>query len=759
MSSATETSRVLAACLARCGTDQAALLAGIDDVVGLRPDDLVLAVGSLVEGLGNDKSDLDLILVPGEGDTDRAEDELCWAVGHSMVDLRILHRTGVDSLTGRLRDWARLPWNLVELAPFDDSERLLLHRLLEGLVVHPADPGPTPWPWRPDRASVARLKLQVARHLARTVQVDLVGYRGQGDDSTCVLAAQDLLGHAVDGLLAAHHLTNPNPKWRSRLLARLPDDWDRPLWTRSTGLPADRVFWNLHRAPARPEPRSAADHATRCVAFARAVFAWAEHHLIGSPALARVPLVPVRDDDRVTGAVLPALEFDVDFFFSDQGIAVARLNEFAASLHLSEQEFAHLLLCDGRTTVAAAQAAVGQGDGEAAPGVESLVQRITDRGLVLLTPARPAEPDTSPSEDAAIGAVERLNEVLTGIGYGEFLTCFAPSVLDPRAWRAARDYAPPGLRAVVDLLLLGRGVHPDALPPDLAESVAGLTAAGVLVERRDGCVDTDGLAVLLVAGSWLICHRPQPDPLCYLGDDSLALLSRLTPQGTRACLDLCAGPGLHALHCARFAPEVTAVELDPRVAQVTRLNAALNGLTDRVEVLSGDLYQPVAGRRFDLVVANPPTLPYPVADLPAPHVGHGGEDGLLLTSRVLAGLPDALTDRGRAQLVGMTLTDGGPGRFGDWLSATAREHDLDIRCTVVSHSPLTTGTESCERLIAAVAAATHTELDRVRESYARLAEGQHASHVSAYFLQVSTGSGEVALADVSPAGRGGTWFV
>lgn len=49
--------------------------------------------------------------------------------------------------------------------------------------------------------------------------------------------------------------------------------------------------------------------------------------------------------------------------------------------------------------------------------------------------------------------------------------------------------------------------------------------------------------VLLICSNWLLCHRPQPDPLFYIGDDSLALLSRLTPRGKRTALDLCAGPG------------------------------------------------------------------------------------------------------------------------------------------------------------------------------------------------------------------------
>lgn len=763
-SGTTRAGDALSTCLARCGTDRASLVASIDEAVGLRPGDLVLAVGSVVEGLANDKSDLDLLLVAGD-DAGHAETELCWAVGRSMVDLRILHPATVEALTGKLRDWARLPWSLVELAPFSDDERLLLHRLREGLVVHPLDPAAEPW--RPDRSELARLKLQVARHQARTIQVDLVGYRAEGDYATFVLAAQDLLGHGVDGLLAGHHLTNPNPKWRSRLLARLPLDWERPLWLRPTGVRADRAFWDLHRAPALPEPESAVAHAVRCAAFARAVFAWAEQRLLGTSD--GVPRAPLWNGGRAsaTDPVLPGIEFDVDFLRSDSGVAVARLNEFGASLRLSEREFALLLLCDGRTSVAEAEAvvngtlgngtlgngALGNGavvNGKAGNGSAPLdgteaVGRLLHGGLVLHTP------------QAVTGAVERLGEELARSGYGEFLTCFEPFVLDPSAWRVARPHVPPALGPVVDLFLLGQSVNPSELPPRLADLVPGLTAAGLLAER-DGRVATADLVVLLVCGSWVVCHPPRADPLFYLGDDSLALLSRLTPAGARNCLDLCAGPGLHAVHCARFAPEVTAVELDPRVARIARLNARLNAVADRVEVLPGDLYDPVAGRRFDLVVANPPTLPCP-ADLPGPRIGHGGEDGLRVTSRVLAGLPDALTDRGRAHLAGMALTDGTAGPLVDRLAVIAREHDLALRCTVISHARLAEGAAVFERLVPAVAAIADAAPDRVRESYARLLERRRLSHLSTYFLQVSRGSGAVEQADVSRPGRPGLWHI
>ncbi len=383
MSASTDSAAtLLEECLARCGTDQSTLLDSVRGSVDLHVDDRLLVVGSCAEGLGNSKSDLDLLLVAGDG---RDEIERGWALGRGMVDLRVIRTATVEDLTSRVREWVGRSWNLLELAPFSYDERLLLHRLLEGHELHPGLPELAADQWRPGRTSLAKLKLQVARHMARTIQVDMVGYRDGLDYASLVFAAQDLLGHSIDGLLAGHYITNPNPKWRSRLLDRLPPDWERPLKIRPTGLRPGRVLWDLHRAPAAPERESAVSHALRCVTFARAVFAWAEPRLIGNADVESLSWGRVRQDDRPPGQPLPGLEFDVDFFLSRDGIAVGRLNEFGPSLRLSDREFALLLLCDGQTSAVEAETIINGGTnvGSEILDVGRTVASVARSGLLL----------------------------------------------------------------------------------------------------------------------------------------------------------------------------------------------------------------------------------------------------------------------------------------------------------------------------------------------------------------------------------------
>jgi methylase of polypeptide subunit release factors len=56
---------------------------------------------------------------------------------------------------------------------------------------------------------------------------------------------------------------------------------------------------------------------------------------------------------------------------------------------------------------------------------------------------------------------------------------------------------------------------------------------------------------------------------------------------------------------AAFSRQVTTTDLNPRAEEFTAFNASLNGI-DGVECLTGDTFETVKGRKFDLILANPP---------------------------------------------------------------------------------------------------------------------------------------------------------
>ena len=121
-------------------------------------------------------------------------------------------------------------------------------------------------------------------------------------------------------------------------------------------------------------------------------------------------------------------------------------------------------------------------------------------------------------------------------------------------------------------------------------------------------------------------------------------------------LEVCSGSGALALCCARAGARVTAVDAWWRAVLTIRLNSWRLGLP--VDVRHGDLLAPVAGQRFDLILANPPYLPAP----PRPRGGadlawDGGADGRALLDRLCEEVGTALAPGGSFALVHSSLAD------------------------------------------------------------------------------------------------------
>lgn len=127
----------------------------------------------------------------------------------------------------------------------------------------------------------------------------------------------------------------------------------------------------------------------------------------------------------------------------------------------------------------------------------------------------------------------------------------------------------------------------------------------------------------------------------------------------RQVLDIGTGSGALALAAVRAgAASVTAVDLSLRSAITAWLNARVHGAA--VSVRCGDLFAPVAGHRFDLVVANPPYVPAATAVLPRHRKARcwdAGRDGRALLDRICAGVTDVLAPDGDVLLVHSTLCD------------------------------------------------------------------------------------------------------
>jgi ribosomal protein L3 glutamine methyltransferase len=116
------------------------------------------------------------------------------------------------------------------------------------------------------------------------------------------------------------------------------------------------------------------------------------------------------------------------------------------------------------------------------------------------------------------------------------------------------------------------------------------------------------------------------------------------PAAVESVLDLCTGSGCLAILAAHNFPnaEIDAVDISKDALEVAARNVGDYGLADRLTLHRGDLFGPIGGKPYDLIISNPPYVDAEgMAGLPRecraePKLAFdGGADGLDIVKRIL----------------------------------------------------------------------------------------------------------------------------
>jgi len=136
-----------------------------------------------------------------------------------------------------------------------------------------------------------------------------------------------------------------------------------------------------------------------------------------------------------------------------------------------------------------------------------------------------------------------------------------------------------------------------------------LLKSGLLKAQGD---QLTAMAMVLPWGGFLVAsdhpvaiERAESEMVLWPNPTSKFLARFSIRRPSRATLDLGTGSGILSLGAAKFSDTVVGTDLNQRAVSFAAFNARLNGV-ENIEVLCGDLFAPVANRRFDLILSNPP---------------------------------------------------------------------------------------------------------------------------------------------------------
>ena len=236
------------------------------------------------------------------------------------------------------------------------------------------------------------------------------------------------------------------------------------------------------------------------------------------------------------------------------------------------------------------------------------------------------------------------------------------------------DVAGYKVAVLTALFMLGEPVGADALETALPRTgVAGALAIGLVVPTQSAsgeqryapavdlrpheAEDAHGSVRWWVAsdlGELVTGQALAPDHVLGIGRAGLTLAALTPRKPVETALDLGVGCGIQTLYLLRHVRQVVATDISTRALEFTAFNVALAGVDSaRVQLRQGNLLEPVAGQRFDLIVSNPPFVitPPSVRQAGLPLMEYRDAGGPILPALV-RGLEDHLNPDGVAVMLG-----------------------------------------------------------------------------------------------------------
>ena len=141
-------------------------------------------------------------------------------------------------------------------------------------------------------------------------------------------------------------------------------------------------------------------------------------------------------------------------------------------------------------------------------------------------------------------------------------------------------------------------------------------------------------------------------------EDSYLLADSLEISEGQSVLEIGTGSGIVAMYASRLTDNITVTDINFDACELARKNFKANGI-EGIEILFGNLFEPVGNRKFDVILFNTPYLPTEDGDVIDDTLNYafdGGLNGRKVIDMFLDEVRNHLNDGGIVQMIQSSLS-------------------------------------------------------------------------------------------------------
>lgn len=141
-------------------------------------------------------------------------------------------------------------------------------------------------------------------------------------------------------------------------------------------------------------------------------------------------------------------------------------------------------------------------------------------------------------------------------------------------------------------------------------------------------------------------------------EDSFLLAENLAIRHGDSVLEIGTGTGIVAMYASRITDKITVTDINFDAVELAEHNFKKNGI-ENIEILFGNLFEPLKNRKFDVILFNTPYLPTENGDVIDDNLNYafdGGLNGRKVIDKFLDEVKNYLNEKGIVQIIQSSLS-------------------------------------------------------------------------------------------------------